>query len=1343
MFIGVLHDAPVGTSNGHIEGRRLFDCPNKHGGFYPAEDIVVERRVDDAEASGSPPATAWDLVRQVVAQEPESLDDANQAAAVAVAAKCSASGRGLQTAVVGQVSQVTITCNDTRGRRRETGGDAVSVAVRGVSPPSKLRVKLHDHGNGHYVAEYKAEVSGQLTIHVTINGQPLPGSPFSVTALTLRPDPVKCELRGDALTSAIARKTMAFEIDFIDALGNPAVAEDLDMRLERIEPLPADVVVAPADRGNGEDESQMAEEKAAMEERLAAVGTLRLFLSKAAGLDSADLNGKSDPYVTFGSGEQKAKSSVKPKTLSPVWNEDFEMEGTLQSFVDTGLLLRIFDCDNPLKPEKDDELGQKHISLDFLRHENTCQFTEFLSGGIANADIGVKSVAKGKVLFSVTWEPPGTEEEAASGWCSGDERVVIGNVPLILREGYDKRSRELLKLPPGTRLQLHEVREIADGFRTRVRVVSLPGPAAAMQPPSVLGSKWKEVGLDKPANGNEIFNEALAAALSEKLEFTKKEVDKFKVKDLAVDSFIKVRNDYFEQAAAKDPPEGTVGWITAAHSDGRKRLMKKHHKLEANVRRYQLELWSRRVAADKKIHIASSNKEGKAPVIPSYTHEITECKGGIAFAFGGVYPGTIHAHGALVKTHQVSYSVGAAGKYMVHIGLRQQSAILPGSPFPLEVKPGQAHAQSTKLPEESLPLETVVGTQGRLVIQMSDCMGNKCNEGGAPLEVSVSSGSIDKWRTALTCKCEDQQDGTFLVTWVGERSGKFTLEMKLHNVHLVGSPAPLSMVAADLDISQCELIVPREAVAGEASKIQTHCRDAFGNAVEFAFEAGLTPPFGMLLIPLQSGEKTLSRSSSNKDDRLEEKRHIAAMKKEERANLVKTLESMDFDGSWAKSTHNMSFIPQEAGDFELHVWCDAEGTGSRSFLPGCPFSLHVGAGKASATGSLVKDVAAVGPLSAGDRLVLKVQICDEFNNHASLGAPEDIVAMLDTPEGQVGLVLKSTEKSEEDKPPQPVRQTSKKSSVANNVSSVGMYEIVSPMELTLKGQHMASILLQGQPITGAPVEFTVKPSGPVSYKSWLEVEGGVQPIIDTPIYLVLHLVDKFGNSCEHGDVRVDARVFGSKASECKVADGCDGTFSINFTAGVPGDYKVQCRLENADLQVLQLHVIEGEKAPAPDDMEEAAREEELLTQPPDVIESASPAQSALPPAPLMPDTPPPAVVSATAPATESSKKSKSGKKKGGAKTGRPDSATKKESKDGSKTVRPASPKAAPKDGSKTLRPASPKATPNAKDGSKTGRPTSATKKAKSAKKGGSTVRFAPPPERSDLLKVDHEDPGVE
>jgi len=228
------------------------------------------------------------------------------------------------------------------------------------------------------------------------------------------------------------------------------------------EPLPPESATVGIDGDEGQDAEALAEEKAAFEERLAAVGTLCVLLSKASGLDSADLNGKSDPYVVLLCAEHKAKSTIKPKTLSPVWNEDFSFAGTLQSFVTSGLMVKVYDCDNPLKPEKDDLLGEKLVSLDSLKHQNTSELVEFLSLQVKGE---TKPVPKGKVMLTVTWQPPpGAEDDDMSAkLLVGDERVVRGSRPLILRERCEKNSAVLCMLPPGSRLQLHELREMSDG----------------------------------------------------------------------------------------------------------------------------------------------------------------------------------------------------------------------------------------------------------------------------------------------------------------------------------------------------------------------------------------------------------------------------------------------------------------------------------------------------------------------------------------------------------------------------------------------------------------------------------------------------------------------------------------------------------------------------------------------------------------------------------------------------------------------------------------------------------------------------------------------------------------
>jgi len=52
---------------------------------------------------------------------------------------------------------------------------------------------------------------------------------------------------------------------------------------------------------------------------------LHIRVKDAQNLIAADSGGTSDPYVTITVAHCTVKSTVKPKTLNPTWNEDLEM----------------------------------------------------------------------------------------------------------------------------------------------------------------------------------------------------------------------------------------------------------------------------------------------------------------------------------------------------------------------------------------------------------------------------------------------------------------------------------------------------------------------------------------------------------------------------------------------------------------------------------------------------------------------------------------------------------------------------------------------------------------------------------------------------------------------------------------------------------------------------------------------------------------------------------------------------------------------------------------------------------------------------------------------------------
>ena len=142
---------------------------------------------------------------------------------------CKVEGAGLSVAMVRQTASLTITAFTEMGSMQNRGGDTFFVAIRGQS---QVRAKVVDNENGTYHVSYKPSVSGSYRISISLFGEPVPGSPFTVNAITPKPEASKCELRGVSLTLAISRASNSFEVRFRDALGQTAHGE----HSQRIEP---------------------------------------------------------------------------------------------------------------------------------------------------------------------------------------------------------------------------------------------------------------------------------------------------------------------------------------------------------------------------------------------------------------------------------------------------------------------------------------------------------------------------------------------------------------------------------------------------------------------------------------------------------------------------------------------------------------------------------------------------------------------------------------------------------------------------------------------------------------------------------------------------------------------------------------------------------------------------------------------------------------------------------------------------------------------------------------------------------------------------------------------------
>ena len=421
---------------------------------------------------------------------------------------------GIHTAIARQTASFIIQGADTNGTHLRRGGALFFVAVRGSS---LVKARVTDNGDGTYLCEYRPSVSGNFSIAVSLQGTPLPGSPFALSVLQPRPDPPQCVLSGDGLRAATARERTEFFVEYVDRLGQVTHAEELDVWVE---------------------------------------------------LDNHDANALGNPLGAVA------------------------------------------------------ELAAAHKA----------------SGGGGG----------------------GSGESGEEGGEEGEEGAEGGE------GGVDETG-------------------------------------AATGATADIGTTADSLGPPHPPAGEP---DAAAAA-----------------------------------AAVGGGVSASAAAVLAGGGSGSQST---HTRLEAGERQQHLQLWARRLAADKAITAAAAKAAARsdgggasgasgssAGVGMSLANELMD-KRGIGFAFGGVTPGTLHAKGQLVKVHTVQYSVGLAGSYLLHVGLRQQGVALPGSPFRLVVSPGNAYAAATRLSRPTTQPAPLAGPAAGGDGAKAPAEGGRDAKGGSP-----------------------------------------------------------------------------------------------------------------------------------------------------------------------------------------------------------------------------------------------------------------------------------------------------------------------------------------------------------------------------------------------------------------------------------------------------------------------------------------------------------------------------------------------------------------------------------------------------------------------------------
>ena len=1129
----------------------------------------------------------------------------------AVASCCNASGKGLQSAIARRKSSFLVEANTADGVRCQQGGEIFSVKVNG---PSVLHARVQDNEDGTYLVEYKPQASGPYSVSVLLHGVPLPGSPWRLDVAMPRPDAAQCICRGDALTAATARETSSFEVSFIDSHGQPTHAEDLDLYVEHVD--------GGGSAGGASGGDMVADGAPSSLESLEGTGAekaARAWAREWAILRAATLRGVSAEAIKKQLSKERRSSLPPTPPLPPLAEaqvlEEADEAAAEEAAREAAAMAEAELTDATLDPPAYRMAGERVVGgnkplIVRLGADLSSEQTGSIVPGGRLLVVESRKTADGSlralVLLCGSDGPasasPRAHRQPATPLPRSPRRRSAAKPavppPLWVEQGEwpeeTPRDGELFERESAmsTPLALSE----AASYRS-------PGPVSYSQlmPPvspwtaqNTLDTLARLGQLGTPAatdgvHGPGAIQQRLPSAFRRNVRKTGgKEGGEEPPSNPPARSAASTTGSLEELVGelTDDVLSLTHGWVTAAR-DGHELLSRVHEGIEAGKRQVHLTLWERRKAADKLLakqqasssgeggrndHTAHLSTQAKAELKagPSFAFELINDPAGIGFAFGGVDPGTLHAHGQIVKFHTVRYSVGLAGQYWLHVGLRQQETRLPGSPFLLNVNPGMAHARSSELPAASIPLSgTVTGSGGvscSMVVGLRDRMGNSCTSGGAKVQVSTVHESKEHSRdrdakdlaSIVKSSCVDLEDGRYQLEWQSEMAGSFVVSVMIANVHLVGSPFELTLRAAPPEVDK--IVVSGEglssAQAGRPALINLYCLDKFDNLASQSGET--TIAFGLKLLPRDS-----------KEDK-------------------NTVTSMSFETNFRGEQYELLYAAQEAGEFGLHLWTDADVSGQRRFLPGSPFAVRVSGVRASAAGSFLlgmdeyfqgpafpETLASLGDdvkasLTAGsERLQLYPRLRDEFGN-ASFATDDALVAYYETDEsGRVDV---------------PIKQ----------LKELGSYEITQ--DLTKKDLHVVHVLLDGEHIGGSPCKVLVCPAQPVASKSRLIAPEDC-PIVHSTCEIVLESFDKYGNRVDRGGATIAARVIGTGVSAVTTTDVKDGTYTLSFSCAVAGECRVVVRLDNHEMPTMTVTFVkppdEGTAATGKGDVELREKQKEF------------------------------------------------------------------------------------------------------------------------------------------------------
>ena len=811
---------------------------------------------------------------------------------------CLVYGPGIGTCIARELTTIVIESYDAEGTKQESdersSKDNFAVRVRMVSGGVQLLCRIVPHGNGSYTVGFKPILSGKYIVTITLRGEPVRDSPYYCTVAPPRPDVGQCLIQGNALTKALAREPHFFEVSFRDALGNLAHAEELDVYALPEEDLDEISFRAPSPRRDADSR----EDTKAAKKTVAA--------EKASTAEAAALAGNKSGKAVGRSAQQKRSIRMSidgaPEPSAPAAAPEAALE--LENEFVEGKMQRqcVITSRKPLIVREGRELGSPMVRK--------------LPAGVRLTILELEGTDEGDLrAFVALSDPPADPEaelEMVPACFTLDNTYEAG---ALCRPTPRLLPRASLTAPAPFGLMAPESSSESTASEKPFRSLSVFAPAEPRRAPS-------------PASCMSASDPVTSAVTSAKGSMSARGGSM----SARSGGSMSARSGAFGSASARASVNATggslagavpvgaraprtprpyellpIGWVTIAKKGTY--TVAPRTELPAPKRQEALAQWLRRQTVDavdklaQRKEVASDGSKFAEAYKPCVRHaqevfqtqESGMVKDGVGFAYGGVEPGRLGVRGDPVSWHKVYYSVAKAGRYKLHVGLRQQGVALPGSPFLLHVDSGTAHPLACCVPREALPLCGVVGLESehagcKLWLQTFDRMKNACTRGGASIESTVVLDCVDaddaseatalpdaalrdvsrttkiakkELEPSLAFKVIDRADGSYLLEWRAKKAGRYKVRVTVNRVDIPGSPLELQLIGHFPNLASARVdgsMLQGALVCGQPAFTLLSFRDEYGNPVQPS-KSGFR--LGMAMVP--AAEAVRERASKGLD----------------------------------------------------------------------------------------------------------------------------------------------------------------------------------------------------------------------------------------------------------------------------------------------------------------------------------------------------------------------------------------------------------------------------------------------------------------------------------------------